>query len=205
MASRKNRGWRKSALLVASAAVFLCACSREKATPTAEGCAPPPASHALQSGVHVAVCSPLSFSEYPPTSGKHYPVWGDYKTYASVLAPGFYVHDMEHGGVVFLINCRTAGNCPADMARLQTIADAYPADPLCDAATKHRIVIAQDTLIPTRFAALAWGWSLPSDCFDSTAFQGFLAAHYAQGPEDLCDENPEFAQYADGCPAVLPE
>lgn len=201
----QSSGWIGLALLIACAATLFGACSREKDTPSPAGCAPPPRSHALQAGVHVAVCSPMAFTEYPPTSGKHYPIWADYKTYASTLAPGFYVHDMEHGGVVLLINCRTSGDCPADRARLQAIADAYPSDPLCDAATKHRIVIAEDTLLTTRFAALAWGWSLPSDCLDSTAFGDFLAAHYGDGPEDLCDLNPDFGYYANGCPGNLPD
>ncbi len=164
--------------------------------------APQPVQHTLQAGLHVLVCSPLTFTEYPPTSGKHYPVWADYKTYASVLEPGFYVHDMEHGAVVFLINCNTAGDCRGDIARLQGVADAYPQDPLCDAKTRHRIVIAEDTSMAMRFAALSWGWSLQSECLDTLAFKNFLAAHYGQGTEDFCDPSPDFVNHV-SCPAGI--
>ncbi len=161
---------------------------------TAQVCqAPAPVQHPLEDGIHVPTCSPIAFSHYPPTSGEHYPVWADYKAYSLVLAPGYYIHDEEHGAVVFLINCHTPGDCVQDLARLQAVADAVPQDPLCDATVKHRIVIAGDTVMDTRFAALAWGWSLKSDCLDTAAFRAFIGAHYAQGPENTCAAGTDFS------------
>lgn len=154
--------------------------------------APTPVQHALEGGEHVPNCLPVTYSHYPPTSGKHYPVWGNFKSYDLVISPGYYLHDEEHGAVVMLINCHTAGSCDQDRARLQAIADAFPRDSLCDATVKHRLVIAGDTVMDTRFALVAWGWSLKSDCIDSAAFRAFMDAHYGHGPEDFCISGTDF-------------
>jgi hypothetical protein len=154
--------------------------------------APSPVQHAIENSEHVPNCIPISFSHYPPTSGHHYDSWAKFQTFKFVVNTGYYLHSAEHGAVVLLINCQTAGNCEDDFVRLQRIADAVPADPLCDIATKHRIVITEDTLIHTRFAAIAWGWSLESNCLDSAGFAEFIKAHYAHGSENLCGGGTDF-------------
>ena len=75
---------------------------------------------------------------------------------------------------------------------MQRIADAAPQDSLCDTLTRHRIVIAGDTVMNKRFAALDWGWSLETDCIDSAAFAAFIKAHFAQGPENICVAGANF-------------
>jgi len=104
----------------------------------------------------------------------------------------YWLHSAEHGSVIFLINCHRDPDCAADFGRFQAIADAFPSDPACSAQDKHRIVISGDTLITTRFAAVAWNWSLGSDCFDSAAFAGFLKDHYAHAPENICGGGTNF-------------
>jgi hypothetical protein len=153
-------------------------------------------------GAHVDECTPLHPQHYPPTSGPHFPVWADPGVYHAVINTGYWLHSAEHGAVVFLINCHRDADCEADFGRLQAIADAYPADPACGNGEKHRIIITGDTLITTKFAAVAWNWSLGSDCLDSAAFAGFLKAHYAQGPEDICGSSGVF-KAAGGCNAPL--
>ena len=39
---------------------------------------------------------------------------------------------------------------------------------------------------------MAWNWSLGSDCFDSSAFAGFLKAHYSHAPENICGFGTDF-------------
>ena len=68
-----------------------------------------------------------------------------------------------------------------------------PRIPFAKTHIRNRIVIAEDTVMESRFAALAWGWSLESDCLDSVAFAAFIQAHYAQGPEDICFSGTDFA------------
>jgi hypothetical protein len=159
-----------------------------------EACqAPAAAQHDIEPATHIPNCSQPSFTHYPPTSGNHFPAWADFRTFKFVVNPGYYVHSLEHGAIVFLVNCKTPGDCDADFARLQSIADAAPQDSLCESGTRNRIVIAEDTAMGSRFAALAWGWSLESECIDSAAFAAFIKAHYAQGPEDFCFAGTAFS------------
>lgn len=155
-----------------------------------------------EGGPHANQCAELRFSHYPPTSGRHYSGWAAFKTYEFVLNAGNWLHSMEHGAVVFLINCRLPGDCKADFAKVRAFADALPADPSCDAATKRRVIITGDTAITTRFAAVAWNWSLQSDCLDTAAFGAFYRDHYAKAPEDFCIPGTDFPETG-GCNAPL--
>jgi Protein of unknown function (DUF3105) len=162
---------------------------------SAQGACQAPAAlqFADEGGPHMAECSALSPSHYPPTSGPHYPVWANPGTYKSVVNAGYWLHSMEHGSVVFLVNCHLAPDCLADFDRFQAIADAFPTDPACENGEKRRIVITGDTTITTRYAAAAWNWSLSSDCLDSAAFAAFLNAHYAKTFEDFCGGGTDFS------------
>lgn len=133
---------------------------------------------------HVPVCSPVTYGTNPPTSGPHYPVWAAYQTYASAVPRGFYVHDLEHGGVVILHNC--PGGCASDLATLAQFLNARPADPLCVPPVKSRIVVTPDPASPTPFAATAWGYTLTAECLDVAALGAFIDAHYAHAPENEC-------------------
>ena len=150
---------------------------------------------------HVMECLPVSYASNPPTSGPHYMHWASYKTYTVPVERGFYVHDLQHGAIVILYNCPSG--CDADLAQLAAWLDARPADPACQPPVKARIVVTPDPLIPTRFAAAAWGWALTSQCFDLAALGPFIDAHYAMGPEPVCadgwDVTAADAGIPDGC------
>jgi len=139
---------------------------------------------AVDPSPHVMACIPVTYSTNPPTSGPHYPYWAAFKWYDAPVPRGFLVHSMEHGAVIIYYHCETA--CEAELAELQAFLDARPADPLCMAPVKARIIVVPDPLIETRFAASAWGALLTSDCLDLVALGSFLDAHYAKGPENLC-------------------
>jgi hypothetical protein len=146
-------------------------------------------------GPHVTECSTLPISQYPPTSGAHFDIWANPGTYHAVVNAGYWLHAAEHGSVIFLINCHRDPDCEADFGRFQAIADAFPLDTACSAHDKHRIIISGDTLITTRYAAVAWNWNLLSDCLDSAAFAGFLKNHYAHPPspnENFCGGGTNF-------------
>jgi hypothetical protein len=142
----------------------------------------------IEPTVHVAECSLVNYTTNPPSSGNHYPIWAAFKTYTSPVPRGYYVHDLEHGAVVITYNC--PDGCSAEVAALQGIIDAFPNDPLCDSnpTTRKRVVMTPDPKLDVRFGASAWGFTLRSDCVDTTAFASFLAAHYAHGPENFCSE-----------------
>ncbi|RYE85210.1 MAG: DUF3105 domain-containing protein [Myxococcales bacterium] len=153
---------------------------------------------------HVAECSylgPETFNSEPPSSGNHYGRWAAFKTYTQPVPRGYYVHSLEHGAIVFLYNC--PGGCPAEVAVLQQIADALPADPLCDGmGVRRRTVITPDPLLPPgTFAASAWGWTLKATCPDPDDFRAFALDHYAQSYENFCNPGVDViaAGLAPGC------
>lgn len=145
-------------------------------------------------GIHVPVCSPITWSTDPPSSGEHYPVWAAFKSYTKVVPRGFWVHDLEHGAVVIVHNCPSG--CAAEVAQAQAMIDNLPSDPSCTAPVSRRIVMTPDPLLTTKWAASAWGWTLRADCFEPAVFAAFVAAHYGKAPEDECADGWDFE--ADG-------
>jgi len=137
--------------------------------------------------VHVPVGSAIPWCSNPPSSGWHYPIWAAYQAYDTPVPRGYYVHDLEHGAIVFLYNCGNAG-CPDVVAALHSAAAALPNDPLCDAdaGVRVRAVITPDPLLDVPVAAAAWGWTYKAQCVDLAALTAFARQHYGQGPEDFC-------------------
>src|SRR4051812_24518051 len=65
---------------------------------------------------HVPEGSPITWTSNPPTSGSHYPIWAEFDEHYDTLDRGYWVHDLEHGAVVFAYRC-DAG-CPELAAAL---------------------------------------------------------------------------------------
>ena len=141
----------------------------------------------LMPGVHVPIGSAIPWCSNPPSSGQHYPIWAAYQAYDMPVPRGYYVHDLEHGAIVFLYNCGHAG-CPDIVAALRAAADAIPSDPICDAdaGVRVRAVITPDPLLDVPVAAAAWGWTYKAQCVDLAALTAFAREHYGHGPEILC-------------------
>jgi hypothetical protein len=141
----------------------------------------------LLPGVHVPIGTDIQWDSNPPSSGPHYPIWAAYQAYTSPVPRGYYVHNEEHGAVVFLYNC-DAG-CPAVVAGLQAASDAIPDDPVCasaEAGVRVRTVITPDPLIDVPVAAAAWGWVYKAQCLDAPTLRDFALQHYANAPEVNC-------------------
>jgi hypothetical protein len=137
---------------------------------------------------HVPIGSDIQWSSNPPSSGPHYGIWAAYQAYTTPVPRGYYVHDLEHGAIVFLYNCG-AGGCPDVVAALHAASDAIPDDPLCAEAAQGvrvRTVITPDPLLDVPVAAAAWGWTYKADCADLPTLEDFAITHYGQGLEPLC-------------------
>ena len=154
----------------------------------ARSCAAVSAAPPLEGAGHTnAPCDPVTYVSNPPSSGNHYPVWTEFKTYDTPVPEGFWVHSLEHGAVVISYNC--PDGCPGEVAAAQSMIDSLPVDPLCyptGGTSFRRLVMTPDPRLTTRFAASAWGFTLRAACFDPVAFRAFIDAHYGQGPEDFC-------------------
>jgi hypothetical protein len=149
-------------------------------------CAAVVAQHPDEGAFHVDCLPPPVYGTNPPSSGNHYPIWADFKTYTTPVPWGHLVHALEHGAVVVVYNC--PGGCPAEVAAAQAMIDAFPADPICTTPPKHRLILAPDPHLDVRWAASAWTWTIRAPCFDAAAFGAFLHDHYGMGGEDLCGE-----------------
>jgi hypothetical protein len=139
------------------------------------------------SAIHQTQCSDLTYTTNPPSGGDHYLVWAAFQSYDVPVRPGFLVHALEHGAVVFWYNCPEG--CADEVATVQGFISDLPEDPLCDgAAAPRRAVLVPYPELGSRWAASAWGHALTADCFDEDAFGEFYSTHVGQAPENFCND-----------------
>jgi Protein of unknown function (DUF3105) len=142
--------------------------------------------HIAGAAQHVPICSPQQYPTNPPAFGDHYPSWAKYQVWSTPVPAPFWVHNLEHGGVVVTYNC--ADGCAADVAALTSFLAARPKDPTCSDAVRNRFLVTPNAALTKRFAVSAWGVTLTSNCFDLAALGAFIDANYAKGPENLCGD-----------------
>jgi hypothetical protein len=130
--------------------------------------------------VHVAEGTVVRYANNPPASGPHYPVWAHYQEFTTPIARGYWVHNVEHGAVIFLHR----PDAPA--AVIEALRSAYrliTPDPSCG----HRLaVLTPDPELPRPIAIVAADWVLTADAVDTATIQAFVAAHRGHGPEQVC-------------------
>jgi hypothetical protein len=131
---------------------------------------------------HVAAGTQVDYRHDPPASGPHWP---------TLAAPGFYVaavdeerwvHNLEHGYVVVLYDCR--GDCDSTLlAQLQALAETAPASATWGYA---KIVVTPYSGLPegVLITAVAWDVQLHLATFDEAALLDFYDRYLDQGPED---------------------
>jgi hypothetical protein len=141
-------------------------------------------------GIHVAIGTTIEWSSNPPATGMHYPVWAKWDQHYASLDRGYYVHNAEHGGVVFLYNCPTG--CPDVVGQLIDAARTFSADSSCDAPVRNRLMVVADPALPAevQVAAVAWNAVYTAGCYDPFLLT-FARNHYNKGPEDLCRDGIE--------------
>ena len=89
-----------------------------------------------EEGIHVDPGTAIEWSTNPPVTGKHFPIWGAYDRSYAELERGFYLHNAEHGAIVFLYNC--PDGCPDTVAALEDVVRGMPTDPICVAPVRNR-------------------------------------------------------------------
>ena len=143
------------------------------------------------SASHVATCSAISYADNPPAGGDHYPVWAAFQSYGFAVPRGFWVHDLEHGAVVYAYNC--PDGCSDEVATVQGLIDALPTDSTCDGeGVPRRVVLTPDPLLDVRWGVSAWGHTLRAKCVDAERFRLFYENHFGLGPEQLCNPGSTF-------------
>ena len=128
---------------------------------------------------HIETGAAITYQEYPPTSGSHWPVVAKWGVYPEAVPEEVFVHNLEHGGVVLLYRCATP--CSDVVRQLQEIFDGLPRSKFGHA----KVLISPSTRIKTRFALLAWTRLDEFDKLDRERVLRFVQAWQDKGPEDV--------------------
>jgi hypothetical protein len=131
--------------------------------------------------VHVAEGSPVTYRSNPPASGPHYPVWARYQAYTTAVARPYWVHNLEHGAIVFVHR----PDAPA--ATIATLTDTFRALPNDSQCGHPRALLTPDAQLTRPVTVIAANFVLEGDCASPDAIRRFALAHRAQGPENICD------------------
>jgi hypothetical protein len=131
--------------------------------------------------VHVTEGSAITYQHNPPASGPHYPVWLRYQEYAFAIARGYWVHNLEHGAVVFLYRPDAPA---ATVTALREVFRGLPNDPQCG---HPRALLLIDPLLPRPVAVVAADWLLDGETVDAQMIRDFVAQHRNHAPENICE------------------
>jgi hypothetical protein len=148
-------------------------CGDEVADPENEG------------GLHIPDTEEPEWQTNPPASGEHYTRWARWsRVYPDPIPRGHWVHNLEHGGVVFL------HRDPEDAEALRAFAATLPADPICQAPISGRWLVTPDPLLPVDapVAAVSWGFIYTAACVDTASLRRFYDERIGHGPENTCAE-----------------
>ena len=130
------------------------------------------------SGIHVAEGTTIHYDYNPPSSGPHYPSPANWGVYPTALAPGTWVHNLEHGGIVVLYQCPST--CTALQAQMQALYTQMPFD---GQFNEKKVIITPYANLDHLVRLQAWGWTLPLDTVDTAAIDAFYHEHVNKGPE----------------------
>jgi len=134
------------------------------------------------------------YSSNPPVTGEHYARWARYGVYTDTLPRGFWVHNLEHGAVIFIYRPDAD---PALIEALLRVYNAIPDDPECG---HRRTIVTPDPLLDAPWAVtvtgpepnpgggdFGFGFFIKADCIqDEQALVDFAVAHRNQAYEDVC-------------------
>ncbi|MGH2464381.1 MAG: DUF3105 domain-containing protein [Candidatus Limnocylindrales bacterium] len=145
--------------------------------------------------LHIAVGSNQHYAYCPPASGSHYnnigidgPIPAKYYGPDEGTRPEGWIHNLEHGAVVILYNCKMGACDDATLAALQAIPQNFPDSPICKVKAGNLApVIARFDDMPAPFAALVWDRLLYLNTLDVNEIKQFYATQgELYNPEPQC-------------------
>jgi hypothetical protein len=139
----------------------------------------------VKGAVHVPVCTPVEYATNPPSGGDHWPLWAAYAKHTVAVPREMYVHNLEHGAVVFAYRCPSS--CPDVEKALGDLFDKV-GDTLClvPGGPVARVVLTPDPDLDTPIALAAWGATYTATCIDPPSMKAFLVKAYGHGTEATC-------------------
>jgi hypothetical protein len=147
----------------------------------------------LETRVHIPEDQTPVYLHNPPVSGEHYFVWARWGVHTEMVPRGYWVHNLEHGGVIFLYR-PDAQQSVVDA--LTDVSNSIPNDPPC---SHGRVVMTSDPMLdvpwavtvsgPEGEAPLGVGYQIKSDCIAAKqTLIDFAVQHRNQSAETICEE-----------------
>ena len=127
---------------------------------------------ANEPGVHMPVGSHIDWSSNPPAVGAHYATWAGWNRHYQSLDRAYYVHNLEHGGIVIQYGDRVS---QAERDKLNAYYDKDPVG----------ILMAPLPRIGPRIAVTAWTHLMVCQKVDTKAFDTFKKKYRFKGPEKI--------------------
>lgn len=146
--------------------------------------------------IHIPEDETPVYNSNPPVSGEHYPIWARWQIHTDPLPRGYWVHNLEHGAVVFLYRP------DASQDLIDALIRVYNAIPNDDPCEHRRTLLTADPLLDVPWAVtvsgpeidpsigdLGVGYVIKADCIESEqALVGFAVQFRNHSAEDICDE-----------------
>ncbi len=124
---------------------------------------------------HVPTTTNIEWSNNPPHSGEHFPIWADKGESDLPVERGYWVHNLEHGWIVLVYNC--PDGCEAELDQLRAVIAARP---------NMSILLTPDpSLDGPRFAAISWTWVHEFETPVLDELLCFVDQHYDFAPESI--------------------
>jgi hypothetical protein len=144
----------------------------------------------LEPRSHIPEDSTPVYLTNPPVSGEHYPIWARWQSYTVTVPRGYWVHNLEHGGVIYLYRPDAPQSLVDSLTRVY---NAIPNDSPCD---HPRAILTPDPLLDVPWAVtvsgpedIGFGYRIKADCIESEdALVRFAVEHRNQSIESFCDD-----------------
>ena len=157
----------------------------------------------LEERIHIPEGETPVYRHNPPVSGEHYgEAWARWQIHSLTVPRGYWVHNLEHGAVVFLYHPDAGTQLVEALTRVYNM---IPNDPTCEppGPVHKRVLLTPDPLLDVPWAVtvsapeepdgggfgLGFGFDIKASCIRSeTALVQFAVDHRNMSAETICDE-----------------
>ncbi|HSD88487.1 MAG TPA: DUF3105 domain-containing protein, partial [Kofleriaceae bacterium] len=97
---------------------------------------------------------------------------------------GFYLHNLEHGGIVLSYKCSSAtasAECQEAAANMEALKDSFG---------EIRVIVTPDPEQPSLYGIRTWRTGYQSSCFNDNRMLDFMADNFRHGREDVDADPP---------------
>jgi hypothetical protein len=121
----------------------------------------------------------VDYETLPPAGGDHNKCWDEWGIHTEELDPIHFVHNQEHGGVIFLYNC--PDGCKPESDLLTQLVEELGV----------LTILGPYSDMDHRFAAVAWEHRIMMNCLDVKMLEAFYREHVDNGPESTASYPPD--------------